>query len=79
MLSKDGLEFLLRITDYFHGHWEDPEWGRRPINQVLVLLSAHTLANGIADPESRAAIQGSVEKAMATAAQKVVAVRAAGA
>jgi hypothetical protein len=38
MLTKEGLEFLLRITDYFHGHWEDPEWGKRPINQVLLSL-----------------------------------------
>ncbi len=72
MLTKAGLEFLLQITDYFHGHWEDPEWGKRPINQVLVLLSTHTLANGVANPEARAAVQGTIEKAMAEAAQQVI-------
>ena len=72
MLTKAGLEFLLRITDYFDGHWEEPGWGQRPINQVLVLLSTHTWAEGVADTEVRGQIQGAIEKAMAEAAQKVV-------
>lgn len=31
MLSKQALDFILHVTDYFKGHWEDPEWGRRPV------------------------------------------------
>lgn len=78
MLTKEGLEFLLRITDYFNGHWEElvdpnnPGWSKKPINQVLLLLSAHTLAGGIADAEAQRQIHAAIEKAMADAAQRVV-------
>ena len=71
MLTKAGLEFVLKLTDFFHGHWEDPGWGQRPTNQVLIMLSAHTLANGIEDPEARRQVQGTLEKSMADAAQKI--------
>jgi hypothetical protein len=72
MLNKESLDFLLRITDYFNGKWEDPEWGKRPINQVLIALSTHTMANGIADIDARSKIQNNIEKVMAEAAQKAV-------
>jgi hypothetical protein len=36
MLSAAARDFMLHVTNYFHGHWEDPEWGKRPVNQVLV-------------------------------------------
>ena len=72
MLTKEGLEFLLKITDYFKGHWEDPNWGQKPVNQVLILLSAHTLAGGIAATEAQRQVQATIEKAMAVAAQSVV-------
>lgn len=71
MLTKQGLEFLLRITDYFGGRWEDPGWGQQPINQVLVMLSAHTMAGGIEDDKARREVQGTLEKAIAGAAQKI--------
>ncbi len=60
------------MTDYFNGKWEDPEWGKRPINQVSISLSAHKMANGISDNEARSKIQSGIEKVMADAAQKVV-------
>jgi hypothetical protein len=72
MLTQEGLDFILRITDYFHGHWEDPSWGRRGINQVLILLSIYNLAEGIADTEARQTVQRSVERAMANAAEEIV-------
>ncbi len=72
MLTRERLEFILKITDYFHGHYEDYGWGHRAINQVLILLSVHTLAYGIADTAVRQAVQGTVEKAMANAAQAVM-------
>ncbi len=71
-MSKEELEFLLRITDYFHGHWEDPGWGSKYMNQVLVLLGAHTWANGIAETEARQAVQHTIEKAMTDVARKVM-------
>ena len=71
MLTEEGLQFILRITDYFHGHYEDLNWGRRHINQILIYLSVHTLAEGIADKETRAAIQIPIEKGMAGLAQKI--------
>jgi hypothetical protein len=72
MLTSDRLKFILSITDYFHGHWEDPGWGQKPMNQVLVLLSTHTLAEGIADDEVRRQVQGTIEGAIAEAAQRSV-------
>ncbi len=71
MLTKDQLQFILRLTDFFHGHWEDPEWGKRPMNQLLIQLSTHTLASGIEDKRVRTAIQGSLEKSMAGLAQQI--------
>ncbi len=72
MLTKKGLEFLLRITDYFGGHWEDPGWGQRPMSQILVNLSLHQLAEGIADDEARAQVQRIAEKEIAGAAQVIL-------
>lgn len=72
MLTKEGLEFLLRITDFFHGHWEDPEWGKRPLNQILLMLSTHMLAGGIADSALRQQIQEAAAKGIAETAQSLL-------
>lgn len=64
MLTREQLKFILAVTDYFHGHWEDPEWGRR-INEVLKKINVHIAANEIEDNDLRVAIQGLVEKNMA--------------
>lgn len=71
MLTKLGLASILRITDFFGGHWEDPGWGQQPLNQVLVMLSAHTLAGGIEDEKARREVQLPLEKAIAGAAQRI--------
>lgn len=72
MFTKERLDFLLKLTDSFHGHWEDPEWGRRPMNQVLVLLGSHILADGIADEAARQRVQSTIEKAMTDATQEII-------
>jgi hypothetical protein len=72
MLSKEQLDFLLRITDYFHGHWEDPEWGKRYLNQILVLVSAHTLVSGLEDAAVRRQVMEPIEKAVAEIAERAV-------
>lgn len=64
MLTREGLKFILSVTDYFHGHWEDPEWGRR-IDQALKKINVYIAANEIEDKDVRVAIQGLVEKNMA--------------
>jgi hypothetical protein len=28
---KNRQEFILWVTDFFHGHYEDPNWGRRQV------------------------------------------------
>jgi hypothetical protein len=71
MRSKSGRDFILHITNYFHGHWEDPEWGRMPMNQVLVGLAIRELATGIEDAEIRGLIQGAADKAVAKNVQGV--------
>jgi hypothetical protein len=65
MLSKAARDFILHITNYFHGHWEDPEWGRMPVNQVLIGLAIRELASGVEDGELRGQIQGVSEKVIA--------------
>ena len=62
MLSKTTLDFILRLTDWFHGHWEDPEWGKRPTTQILIALAVRDLANGIQDTELRAQIHIAADK-----------------
>jgi hypothetical protein len=71
MLTRQGLEFLLRITDHFHGHWEDPGWGQRPTTQTLLLASVGTLAEGIADDAARRQIQGVVARATAASVKSI--------
>ncbi len=51
MLSKSALDFILRLTDWFHGHWEDPEWGKRATSQILIAVAVRELASGIHDVE----------------------------
>ena len=62
MLTKSGVEFLLRITDWFHGHWEDPEWGKRPGTQILIAIAVRELSNGLADAELRGQMQAAADK-----------------
>lgn len=65
------LEFILQITDYFKGHWEDPEWGRRPANQVLIALAVRELAQGIQDAAVQKQITEIADKAIAKNAAAV--------
>jgi hypothetical protein len=71
MLSKAALDFLLRITDWFHGHWEDPEWGKLPGSQILIAVALRDLASGIQDGESREAIQSVTDKVIAKNSQVI--------
>jgi hypothetical protein len=71
MLSKTSLDFILRLTDWFHGHWEDPDWGQRPTTQILIALAVRDLASGIQDTELRAQIYGAADKAIAMNVQAV--------
>ncbi len=64
-MSKNRLDFILRLTDYFNGHWEDPEWGKRPTTQILIALAAHELATGLQDAELRGQITAATEKVIA--------------
>lgn len=68
-MSKSRLDFILRLTDYFHGHWEDPEWGKRPATQILIALAAHELATGLQDAEIRGQITAATEKVIAKNSQ----------
>ncbi|MES2105388.1 MAG: hypothetical protein V4634_15305 [Pseudomonadota bacterium] len=71
MLTKAARDFILHITNYFHGHWEDPEWGRMPVNQLLIGLAVKELANGINDVELKGHIQSAAEKVVAKNSQSV--------
>ncbi|MCX7240439.1 MAG: hypothetical protein NTU86_08395 [Burkholderiales bacterium] len=62
MLSKTALDFILPLTDWFHGHWEDPEWGKRPTSQILIAIAVRELAAGIQEAELRSQIQATADK-----------------
>lgn len=62
MLSKAELEFVLRLTDWFHGHWEDPGWGRRYTSQILIALAVRELATGLQDAKLRGQIQTAADE-----------------
>ena len=72
MLSKAALDFILRLTDWFHGHWEDPEWGKRASTQILVAVAVRELADGIQDSELRGQIHGAVDKVIAKNGQAII-------
>ena len=71
MLSKAALDFILHITDYFHGHYEDPEWGRMPATQILVAVAIRDLAAGIHDKEMRGQMTAAADKVVAMNSQIV--------
>jgi hypothetical protein len=71
MLSKATLDFLLRLTDWFHGHWEDPEWGKRPTTQILIALAVRDLATGIQDADLRGQIHAAADKVVVKNSQVV--------
>ena len=71
MLTKAARDFILHITDYFHGHWEDPDWGKTPVNQLLVGLVIRELSNGLQDGEIRGQLQALTDKVISRNAQGV--------
>ncbi len=68
---KSRLDFVLQITNYFNGHWEDPDWGRRPANQVLIALAIRDLASGVGDAALQKQILDAADKAIAKNAAAV--------
>ena len=69
MLSKNRLDFILRLTDFFHGQWEDPEWGKNPSTQILIALAVRELATGIQDPVTRGSIHSAADQIIAKNSQ----------
>jgi hypothetical protein len=41
---KNRQEFILWVTDFFHGHWEDPNWGRRQVMYEALAKTAKEMA-----------------------------------
>jgi hypothetical protein len=62
---KSRLDFVLQVTNYFNGHWEDPDWGRMPANQVLIALAIRELAGGLGDAAVQKQISDAADKAIA--------------
>ncbi len=58
-MTKEEEKFILSVTDHFHGHWEDPEWGKRLLKAMSIL------ANSVADAGMRTNIQRGIENAVA--------------
>lgn len=64
MLTRDNLDFLLKVAQFLHDHWESPDWGRQPLNQSLILLATQSLAQGIDDPATRSQILKLLDRAL---------------
>lgn len=71
MLSKFTLDFILHLTNWFNGHWEDPEWGKRPTSQILMAIAIRDLANGIQDVELQGHIHMAADKIVAKNSQMI--------
>ena len=71
MLSKAALDFILHVTNYFHGHWEDPEWGKMPINQVLISLVIRELAQGVQDTTLRTQMTAAANESITKSSQAI--------
>lgn len=71
MAVQSRLDFILQITHFFHGHWEDPEWGKLPVNQVLIGVAIRELAAGILDKEIKGQINTAVDKTIAKNSQAI--------
>lgn len=56
---KNRQDFILWVTDYLHGHWEDPNWGRR---QVIYQNFVKAAAEKMDNVEVRKAIQTIIAK-----------------
>ncbi len=54
-----------------HG-WEDPDWGRRPMDQLTIALAIHDLAAKMEDEDTRKQIQRIAAKEVTKVAQIVV-------
>jgi hypothetical protein len=64
------LDFILRLTDWFHGHWEDPEWGKQPASQILIAVAIRELASKVHDADLRGQIHAATDKAIAKNSQQ---------
>ena len=65
------LDFVLQVTHYFNGHWEDPGWGNQPANQALIALAIRELAGGITDAGLQKQINDAADQAIARSAAAV--------
>lgn len=60
-----SFNFILSITDYIRGHWESPDWGRLPVDQILIALAIRDLASAITDTDLRAQLHTAADNAIA--------------
>lgn len=71
MLSKDRLDFIAHLTDWFRGHLEDQGWGKRSATQILVALAVRDLAEGIQDAELRGQIHAAADEVIVRNSQTI--------
>jgi hypothetical protein len=67
---KSRFDFILHITNYFHGHWEDPGWGNRASDQILIAVTIAELANRISDDKVKAQILDASDKVISKSARQ---------
>jgi hypothetical protein len=69
--NKSRFDFILHITNYFHGHWEDPNWGRRASDQILIATTIAELASRISDDKVKAQILDASDQVVSKSASHV--------
>ena len=70
--NMDLILFWLVTGQLWHfGVGEDPNWGKRPIDQIALLTTIHELATRITDEPVRKQVQTTVTNAMTTTTQKM--------
>ena len=71
MAVTSRMDFILRITDFIGGHWEDPDWGTNHFNQIILMTAINELASKISDTQVRSQIQNSVMRSVSQTAQNI--------
>jgi hypothetical protein len=65
-------QFILWLTHYFNGHWEDPEWGKSEVGQLTLKLAMYEMAGKINDAALARQLQGPLRAAVHGDAQNAV-------
>lgn len=74
MSKKPVLEVTNPVLLWLFQHgWEDPEWGKSTIGQVVIATTIHELASHLADAELKTQIKSAAAKSISNHGEKLAA------